>query len=170
MISFLLFVLFLTVAGLAIGTLIAVKVWYSLPIFLFIIAAFCFGTFWIGVLFGAAFFSWLPVFITKFIIILFCIGLVIYFFRQFHPSYGYFPYRGWIHWALIALFFFLIGLEFASIGLSAWLLLLLLPIFLGAVFGGTILMGKLKVLYRGSSVFLYLPLALFVFLAIFKLL
>ncbi|MCD8508746.1 MAG: hypothetical protein LRY73_01830 [Bacillus sp. (in: Bacteria)] len=108
-------------------------------------------------------------FITKFLIILFCLGLVVFFVKQFHPSYGYFPYQGWFHWLLLALFFFLVGLDFAVIGLSAWLLLILFPLFIIAILGGTILMGKLKTMYRGGNAFMYIPLALFVFLAIVKL-
>ncbi|MFA9559386.1 hypothetical protein ACERII_18920 [Evansella sp. AB-rgal1] len=167
--SFILFLLFIGIAGLAVGALISVKVWFSIPLFLILIAALCFGFLWFGVLIGAAFFSWLPIFFTKLVIISFCIGLAVFFFRIFHPSYGYFPFRGWIHWALLAVFFFIIGIDFASVGFSAWLLLIILPLFAGAIFFGTIMMQKVKTMYRSASVLIYLPLLLFVFLGLFKL-
>ena len=168
--QFFLFLLFIALAGLAVGTLTAVKIWYSLPVFLLIIGAVCFVSFWFGVIIGAAFFSWLPLFFTKVFIIIFCIGLAVFFFRQFHPSYGYFPFRGLIHWILLALFFFIIGIDFAIIGFSAWLLILLLPIFAGTVILGSIIMWKLKMLFRFGAALIYLPLFFFIFLALFRLL
>ncbi|MBU9724209.1 MULTISPECIES: hypothetical protein [Bacillaceae] len=160
---------FIALAGLAVGTLIAVKVWYTLPFFFIILIALCFGSFFIGVLLGGALFSWLPLLFTKIVIVLFCIGIAYFFFRQFHPSYGYFSYRGWIHWALLAGFFLLIGIDFANIGLSSWFLLLLLPAFGGMLLVGAFAMANLKSMFRGTPVFIYLPLVLFVFLGLIKL-
>ncbi|MDG5788739.1 hypothetical protein QA612_14785 [Evansella sp. AB-P1] len=167
--SFMLFLLFMGIAGLAIGTLLAVKVWFTIPNFLILIAALCSGSLFIGVLLGATIFSWLPLFFTKMMIILLSIGTAIFFFRQFHPSYGYVPYHGWIHWAILGLFFFLVGLDFALIGFSSWLLLFIFPIFAIAILGGVIIMLRLKTMYRARSLFIYLPLLLFVFLGLVKL-
>ena len=169
MIQFLLFVLFIGLAGLAIGTLTTVKVWYPLPLFLVILGAGCFLLFWFGVLIGGTIFSWVPLFFTKIFIILFCLGLAVFFFRQYHPSHGYFPFQGFIHWILLGLFFFIIGIDFAIIGFSAWLLLFLLPFFAGTVFLGSMLMWKLKRNYR-FGILTYAPLFIFFFLAVFKLL
>ncbi|WP_078597163.1 hypothetical protein [Evansella clarkii] len=167
--QFFLFFIFISLAGMAIGTLATVKIWYSLPVFLMVAGAVCFISFWFGIITGAAFFSWLPVFFTKFFIILFCLGLAFFFFRQFHPSYGYFPYRGWLHWVLLAAFFFIIGIDFAIIGFSAWFLFLFLPVFAGMLFLGALLMWKLKMLFRLGAVLIYVPLFFFIFLALFKL-
>ncbi|UCZ54559.1 hypothetical protein LGQ02_07330 [Bacillus shivajii] len=156
--------------GIALGSLAAVKVWYALPIFLSIIAGVCFGSFWFGVIIGAAFFSWFPVLLLKIILIIMLLVLVIIFFKQFHPSYGYFPFQGFVHWGILCLFFFILGIEFAALGLSAWLLLFYFPFFLFTLFIGIFLIFKLKVIFRFSGVVIYFPLVLFVFLAIFKLL
>ncbi|WP_096188423.1 hypothetical protein [Evansella halocellulosilytica] len=165
---FMLFIIGLT--GIALGSLASVKVWYPLPIFLFIIAGVCFGSFWFGVLIGAAFFSWLPIFLTKILLFFLSLLLVIFFFKQFHPSYGYFPMKGFIHWVLLSVFFFILGIEFAAIGLSAWLLLFFFPFFLFAIVIGLWIIYKLKILFKFSSVVIYFPLLIFVFLGVFKLL
>ncbi|SDY54449.1 hypothetical protein SAMN05421736_102225 [Evansella caseinilytica] len=165
--QFIMFAFYLVFAGLAIGTLLAVKVWYSLPAFLFMTGLICFGAYWIGALAGPLLFGWLPLAVIKWVIIVFCLGLIYYFYKQFHPSYGYFPFHGWLHWVILTVFFFLGGVNFAVTGLTAWLLFLLLPVFFAALLGGFLLMENMKTNYRqGGAYILYLPLVLFFFLAI----
>src|SRR5690554_4429131 len=99
--SFFLFMFFIVIAGIALGSLMTIKVWYSFPIVSLIIGIACFISLWVGVLIGAAYFSWLPIFFTRLLIIIYCLCLIIYFYKRFHPSYGYIPFRGFTHWGLL---------------------------------------------------------------------
>lgn len=170
MASFFLILFFIVIAGIAIGSLLTIRIWYSFPLLLVIVGLVCFSSFTFGVIIGAAFLSWLPLFFTSMMIILLCLSLIVYFYLKFHPSYGYIPFRGWIHWGLLVFFFFFIGLDFAVIGLSAWLLFLLFPFFAFALMLGSLLVWRFRVFRSIGSLVVYLPLLLFFFLALVKLL
>ncbi|ADU29926.1 hypothetical protein [Evansella cellulosilytica] len=167
-VSFLLFLLFFIILGVTLGALITIKIWYT-NIFFILLGIFCFGSFWIGVIIGAAFFSWLPLLLSKIAIFAFCLGLAFFFFKHYHPSYGYFPQSSFFHFIILSAFFFLIGIDFAIIGFSAWLLFLLLPVFIGTVILGAIVIMKLKGLYRLNEGLIYLPIILLLLLAFIKL-
>ncbi|MBU9712250.1 hypothetical protein [Evansella tamaricis] len=169
MMTFFTILLFIAVAGLAMGTLAAVKVWYSLTTLFILLVSLCFSSLWFGIILGGMLFGWLPLLFTKIVIVLCCLGLAWFFLNKFHPSYGYFPYRGWIHWIFLGAFFLLIGIDYANLGISSWFLLLLLPVFAAMLFAGTFIMWKIKSMLRGGPVFIYLPLVLLVFLGLIKL-
>lgn len=168
--AFFAFLFFILIAGMAIGALLAIKIWYTFPLVIFFVGVACFISLWFGVLIGAAFFAWLPIFFMKMIIIFYCLFFIYYFFRQFHPSYGYIPTYGWSHWGFIIFFFFLVGLDFSVIGFSGWLLFLTLPIFAAAIFLGIFLIWKWRMSPVLGGMVAYFPLILFLLLALLKLL
>ncbi|SER68517.1 hypothetical protein [Salipaludibacillus aurantiacus] len=123
-----------------------------------------------GLIIGAAFFFWLPVLLFKILLFIMCFVIILLLFSLHHPSYGYLPYKKHIHLIVIGVFFFLLGMEFAAFGFSAWFLLLLVPLGVAAMIAGFLLMIKLFISFKYVAFIHFLPLILFLLLAVLKLL
>lgn len=135
-------------------------------IFLIILCIFPIAT---GVILGAAFFFWLPIHLLKVSLFLLVLIIIVYFFKLYHPSFGYFPHQGSSHWILIAVFFFILGVEFAAYGFSAWFLLFIIPLIAVGLLCGFILMNKLLIYFRFLALIHFVPIIFFIFLAFLKL-
>lgn len=168
-ISFFIFSFFIMIVGMALGALLGLKIWYVFPHFSVFVGLICFSSLVVGAISGVTIFDWLPLVVIRIIIIFICIGIVIYFYHLYHPSYGYIPYRGFVHWSILLFLFFFIGIDFAIIGFSLWLFIILLPIFLVSLFIGTFFIWKGKGSRMMGRFIVFLPLLLFLFIGLVKL-
>lgn len=169
MIDFLIVMTGLFLAGLAIGTMPALNARLSFPfIFIFLLIITIFPLI-VGIIIGAAFFYWLPISFLKISLFLFVLMIVVFFFKVYHPSFGYFPYQGHQHWIIISFFYFLLGIEFAAYGFSAWFLFFLVPLVAAGMFIGFIVMNKLLIYFRFLTLIHFVPICLFIALAFLKL-
>ncbi|UTR14438.1 hypothetical protein MM221_18045 [Salipaludibacillus sp. LMS25] len=161
--------LFIFLISFSAGTLPAVQVRYPQPLVIVTLGIVLFPLM-VGVIVGTALFAWLPVIVLKVSLFLLLIWIVIYLYGIYHPSYGYMPSHSKRHIAFIALLFFILGVEFATGGFSPWLLMLILPLCAGIVIGGFITMARLLGFLKFSAFIHFVPLVLFLFSAIIKLL
>ncbi|MGJ9381759.1 hypothetical protein [Salipaludibacillus sp. CF4.18] len=169
MMNFLIVMTGIFLAGLSIGTMPALNARLSFPFIYIFLLTITILPLIIGIIIGAAFFYWLPIFFMKISLFLFVLLVIVYFFKAYHPSFGYFPYQGHQHWIIISLFYLLLGIEFAAYGFSAWFLLLVIPWAAGGMFAGFILMNKLLIHFRFLKLIHFVPIFLFIVLAFLKL-
>ncbi|WP_416149375.1 hypothetical protein ACM26V_24545 [Salipaludibacillus sp. HK11] len=169
MIIFLFEMLIILLASVALGSMPALKGRYPFPGSLIFFILLTIIPISIGLIVGAALFSWISAFIFKLIVILFALFIMFYFQHLYHPSYGYVPYHKKGNWLILSGFFFLLGIEFASYGFSAWFILLIVPISAAGVIGGFLFMRSALSYFRYLGVIHFVPLGLFLVVAILKL-
>ncbi|MCR6110452.1 hypothetical protein HXA35_08940 [Bacillus sp. A301a_S52] len=152
------------------GTLPAVQVRYPYPLVVLTLSIVLLPLM-AGAILGAALFAWIPIIILKVSLFLLMIWIVVYLYGIYHPSFGYMPSHSKGYIAFIALLFFILGVEFSvSAGFSPWVLMLILPLCAAIVISGFIAMVRLFVFLKFISFIHFVPLVLFLFAAIIKLL
>ncbi|WP_280768438.1 hypothetical protein [Salipaludibacillus daqingensis] len=159
----------IVLASMALGSMPAHKRRYPFPTSMVFFILIAIIPLTIGIVIGASFFYWISSFIFKIFVFLFAMFIVAYFFRMYHPSYGYVPYHQKGKWFILAGFFFLLGIEFATYGFSAWFVFFVIPLSAASVILGFIFMRKAIYLYRFLAIIHFFPLAIFFFVAILKL-
>jgi len=162
-----LFIILLT--SIALGAMPALKGRFPLPIGLIFFMLIAVVPISLGVVVGAAFFHWVSSFIFKLLVFLFALFIVIYFYRLYHPSYGYVPFHRSGNWFILGGFFFMLGMEFATYGFSAWFVLLVIPLCLAGVVIGFIFMQRALSSFRYLSMIHFFPMGIFLLVAIFQL-
>ncbi|WP_078577044.1 hypothetical protein [Salipaludibacillus agaradhaerens] len=163
-------IFFIFLLSFTVGTLPAVQVRYPYPLIILTLSIVLLPLM-TGAILGAALFTWIPILILKVILFLLLIWITIYLYGIYHPSYGYMPHHSKGYIAFIALLFFILGVEFAaSGGFSPWVIMVILPLCAGVMIGGFIVMMRLFVFLKFVSFIHFVPLALFLFAAIIKLL
>ncbi|PYZ94309.1 hypothetical protein CR194_01890 [Salipaludibacillus keqinensis] len=161
------FIIFL--ASTAVGTMPALKGRYPFPFILIYFALVSVVPVIVGIVLGAAFLFWLPAFLFKVALFILSLFMVAYFLQLYHPSYGYIPHNSKGYLFILSFFFFLLGIEFASYGFSAWFLLLVIPISVVGLLLGFIFMTRMIIYFRYLSVIHFVPIGLFLFVGILKL-
>lgn len=122
-----------------------------------------------GILFTAAFLLWLPVFLFKVMVIVSLLALIYFLFKAHHPYYGYLAYHSKNPVFILFLFYFFLGMEFASFGFSPWFVFLIIPLAGAGLMAGFIVMSKLYVHFKYANFIHFAPLMFFLFVILFKL-
>lgn len=162
-----LFIILLT--SIALGAMPALKGRNPFPMSIIFFAVIAIVPISIGIVIGAAFFHWMAAFIIRGLVFIFALFIVIYFYRLYHPSYGYVPHHRQGNWFVLAGFFFLLGIEFASYGFSSWFIFLVIPLCTVGVVAGFIFMRRALSFFRYLSVIHFVPMGIFILVAIFQL-
>lgn len=169
MFNFIWELLIILLTSIALGSMPALKGRYPFPISLIFFSLIAIVPIIFGVVIGAAFFHWFSSFIFKVLVFIFALFIVIYFYRLYHPSYGYVPHHRRGNWFILAGFYFLLGIEFASYGFSAWFIFLIIPLCVVGVVGGFVFTRRALSFFRYLSVIHFVPMGIFILVAIFQL-
>ncbi|WP_096434668.1 hypothetical protein [Alteribacter populi] len=169
MFDLLMVMFFILIAGIAVGALITTKLVFAWNVIFTITGLLFFFFVWVGMLLGGWVFGWFPAPVLKGTISFLAIILAVLFFRIYHPSYGFIPTQGVTHWGALAVFFFFIGLEMGTMEISAWSILLFVPAFAAGIMVSAWVTWKLKSTMAFRFLVQYVPILLFVFIAVLKL-
>ncbi|TMW73797.1 hypothetical protein [Alteribacter natronophilus] len=161
------FVFFMFLTGLAVGSLLTAKMIFSWHVVLTVTGLVYFFFVWTGMLAGS--WLWFPEPLLKGLISLTAVIMAVFFFRTYHPSTGYIPVRGLYHWAAFAAFFFVLGFESGIASLSMWFVILFTLIFGAGILAAAWLMSVIKSNTEFRFLTQYVPILLFVFIAVLKL-
>ncbi|PYZ98622.1 hypothetical protein CR205_08590 [Alteribacter lacisalsi] len=167
MLEFFTLVFFMLLAGIAVGSLLMAKMIFSWHIVLTVTGLVYFFCVWTGMLMGS--WLWFPDPLLKGLISLIAVVMAVFFFRTYHPSTGYIPAHGLYHWGAFAMFFFFLGFESGIAGVSMWFILLYTLVFSGGILASAWIMWKLKNASEFRFLTQYVPILLFVFIAVLKL-
>ncbi|WP_026689267.1 hypothetical protein [Alteribacter aurantiacus] len=167
MIDVMVFTFFILLTGVAVGSLLTVKLIFSWQTVFTITGLIFFFFVWIGMLVGG--WLWLPDPLLKGLISFVAVVMAVFFFRTYHPSFGYIPSNGLAHWGALAAFFFFVGFEVGIADLSKWLILLFMIVFVAGGLSSAWLVWRLKTMMEFRFLVQYVPILLFVFIALLKL-
>ncbi|MBM7097336.1 MULTISPECIES: hypothetical protein [Alteribacter] len=167
MIEVIVFTFFILLTGVAVGSLLTAKLVFSWQMIFTVTGLIFFFFVWIGMLLGG--WLWFPDPLLKGLISFVSVILAVFFFRTYHPSFGYIPTRGLLHWGVLAVFFFFLGFEIGIAGFSKWFIVLFTVVFAVGVVSSAWLVWRLKNLMEFRFLVQYVPILLFVFIAVLKL-
>ncbi len=162
--------IFVCTFGITLGGLLAAPRESIKPLHLFLFSLFFLFLAYIGMITGMFFTGWISIRLIEIVLSILALLFIVACFSRYHPTLGFFHPEDKILLSVIALLFFLMGLEWGVLGYRTFFTLTASFLFTAALGLGIFIQLQIKQVFWRQSYASYTPLVWLLFVTLLKLL